>query len=62
LRCDTDEEFLRQAFRTLFLREPEAHERQRYISNLQDWKSTSDQAETALIHTLLIANEYLYLR
>jgi hypothetical protein len=62
LRCDTDEEFLRQAFRTLFLREPEAHERQRYISKLQDWKSTSDQAETALIHTLLIANEYLYLR
>ena len=62
LRSKTDEEFLQQAFRTLFLREPAASERQRYLAQLRDWKQTSDQAEVSLIHALLITNEYLYLR
>jgi cytochrome c553 len=62
LRGKTDEEFLGQAFRTLFFREPDASERQRYLAQLRDWKATSDQAEAGLIHALLITNEYLYLR
>jgi hypothetical protein len=62
LRNKTDEEFLGQAVRTLFLREPDTSERQRYLAQLRDWKRSSDQAEASLIHALLITNEYLYLR
>lgn len=62
LSSNTDEEFLVQAFPTLYLREPDASEQQRYLAQLTDWKRTSDNAEGNLIHALLITNEYLYLR
>ncbi len=60
----TDEARLRRAYELLYSREPDAHEIHRCLAFVQDLSATEkpERAWTLLCHSLMAANEFMYLR